>query len=361
MATKLTHSRWDDSVCHTPGLFKSLSPGERDGKLDVKHKYSNKAGVNVELHFVGPEALGVDDLRVFQALIATAAVCCSGGHGDFLAATTLSISGRVLRDGLEEGQGERPGFPDAPADFDDAAMVLTSYADLAQAIGYKNSREQSSIRASIQRLMSTTIFSTYGNQTKRSQLISSDYSNDAAKQICIAINPKMARAIIGDGHFVTVSLTEARLLVTPAARLIHHRLSWLGHGKSSDVGLDTLCGYAWPTPSAGETKRRENAVALQLKERSDKLLSEIAQSPDAATCAATQKKLDVTQVAEATDPKKAAKRRASKLLSKHRTGARVALSELVAVGWSIMEKGRSGMFTIKRPPMPMNAVASAAH
>ena len=71
----------------------------------------------------------------------------------------------------------------------------------------------------------------------------------------MALNPLIARAVMGGAQHVRIDMDEVRALQTDPARLIHQRLcGWIDPGKSGRVELDTLCGYAWPTEDRKSTR-----------------------------------------------------------------------------------------------------------
>ncbi|WP_411907670.1 replication protein C, IncQ-type, partial [Salmonella enterica] len=70
---RLSHVRHVPAHCLAPGLFRALRRGERKrSTLDVTDDY----GDGQRIEFSGPEALGAEDLRSLQGLVAMA-----GPHG----------------------------------------------------------------------------------------------------------------------------------------------------------------------------------------------------------------------------------------------------------------------------------------
>jgi hypothetical protein len=109
----------------------------------------------------------------------------------------------------------------------------------------------------------------------------------------VALNPLIARAVMGGGQHVRISMDEVRALQTDPARLMHQRLcGWIDPGKAGRVELDTLCGYVWPT--------------------------------------------------EASNPN---------TIKTRRQAARKALAELAAIGWTVSEYAK-GKWEVKRPATP---------
>ena len=85
----LSHARLETAHCLAPGLFRSLSHGDREQE---KLKVSYKHGERENIEFSGPEPLGVDDLRVLQGLVAMA-----GPHGIILSPEPTADAPRQLR------------------------------------------------------------------------------------------------------------------------------------------------------------------------------------------------------------------------------------------------------------------------
>ena len=75
--------------------------------------------------------------------------------------------------------------------------------------------------------------------------ILSDYASDEKEgKLFVALNPRLAEAVIGDRPHSRLCMTEIRGLKTDPAWLMHQRLcGWIDPGKSGKVEIDTLCGY----------------------------------------------------------------------------------------------------------------------
>ena len=222
-----------------PGLFRSLKPGDRKRlKLDVVYDF----GDGHRLEFSGPEPLGVDDLRVLQGLVAMA-----GKNSLVLKPATETESGRELRRLIE---------PRWEAVREDALVATGSYRALALAIGYVNVDDARTIRACIERLWKVSIIAVIDGKRMGSRLLAGYASAEAS--IYVALNPRLTRAIVGQGggRHARIELAEVRGLSLDVARLLHQRLSgWIDAGRTKSVGLDVLVGYAWPDHAEGSTHR----------------------------------------------------------------------------------------------------------
>lgn len=225
----LTHARHDPAHCLAPGLFRSLKRGERKrGKLDVVYDY----GDGKRIEFSGPEPLGVDDLRILQGLVAM-----GGPSGLVLSSEPRTETGRQLRLSLE---------PKWEAVQQDAMVVKGSYRALAREVGYANIDDTRPIRDCIERLWKVSIIAQNGRKRQGCRLLSEYASDEQDGKLYVALNPLIARAIMGGQH-IRIDMAEVRGLQTDAARLIHQRLcGWIDLGKSRRVDLDTLCSYVWP-------------------------------------------------------------------------------------------------------------------
>jgi hypothetical protein len=272
---ELTHARHDPAHCLAPGLFRSLKKGDRKRlKLDITYEF----GKGQRIEFSGPEPLGADDLRILQGLIAL-----GGPSGLVLSPEPKTEAGRQLRLFLE---------PKWEAIQQDGLVIKGSYGGLAREIGYANPNDTKPIRDCIERLWKVSIIVQDGKKRQGYRLLSEYASDDASGALHVALNPRIAEAIMGTRPHARIELEEVRKLESDPARLMHQRLcGWIDPGKSGKAELDTLCGYVWPDDAAPEA------------------------------------------------------------MKKRRQGIRKALAELVAAGWTAIEYAKT-KFEICRPPTP---------
>lgn len=241
----LTHARHDPAHCLAPGLFRSLKRGERKrSKLDVVYSY----GDGKRIEFSGPEPLGVDDLRILQGLVAMA-----GPSGLMLSPEPQTEAGRQLRLFLE---------PKWEAVQQDAMVVKGSYRALAREVGYANIDDTRPVRDCIERLWKVSIIAQNGRKRQGFRLLSEYASDEQDGKLYVALNPLIARAVMGGQH-IRIDMVEVRALQTDPARLIHQRLcGFIDVGKSRRIELDTLCAYVWPHEATNPNtikKRRQTA------------------------------------------------------------------------------------------------------
>jgi hypothetical protein len=81
-------------------------------------------------------------------------------------------------------------------------------------------------------------------------------------RLWIALNPRIAEAILGHRPFTRIEMSEVRKLQSNCARLIHQRLcGWIAPGKTRLTKLDTLCSYVWPSEANVETMKKRRQAA----------------------------------------------------------------------------------------------------
>ncbi len=276
MAFDLTHARHDPTHCLAPGLFRSLKRGERKRlKLDVTYHYAE----NEQARFVGFEPLGADDMRLLQGLVAL-----GGPKGIILTPEPTADLPKQLRLFLE---------PKFDAVEQDALVVRESMTKLLGEIGLTDGGDNiKAIKASLLRMANVTVVVTKGSRQASFHLMSSAFDDEDGR-LFVALNPRIAEAILGTRPHARIEIAEVRQLESDPARLIHQRLcGWIDPGKSGKAEIDTLCGYVWPDVAA-------NANTMKTR----------------------------------------------------RQTARKALAELAAVGWTVSEYAK-GKWEISRPKAP---------
>ena len=244
---ELTHAKHDPAHCLAPGLFRSLKKGDRKKlKLDVVYEF----GSGTRLEFSGPEPLGSDDLRVLQGLVAMA-----GPDGLLLSPDPQTDAGKQLRLFLE---------PKWEAVQSNAMVVKGSYRKLASEIGYLNIEDSRPIRDCIERLWKVSIIVQHKGKRMGYRLLSEYASDDVQGRLHVALNPRIASAVMGDSPHSRIELSEVRRLQSDPARLIHQRLcGYIDPGKTRNVGLDTLATYAWPDEVVGSAMRMRHKRARE--------------------------------------------------------------------------------------------------
>jgi len=219
-------------------------------KLDLTYTYGNDS-----IRFWGPEPLGADDLRVLQGLVAMAATSGKNGRGIILSQEPKTEEGQQLRlllelkwDALEK----------------DTLVAKGSIGQLAREIGYadEGGSQFKTIRDSIERLWAVSVIVERDGRRQGFRILS-DYASDEVEcKIFVALNPRLAEAVMGERPHARIDMNEVRALRTDPARLMHQRLcGWIDPGKSGRAELDTLCGYIWPDPTSSEAMKKRRQVA----------------------------------------------------------------------------------------------------
>lgn len=234
-----------------PGLFRSLKRGGRKtSKLDVTYEF----GDNERARFVGFEPLGADDMRLLQGLVALA-----GPNGIVLSPDPKTEKGHQLRFSLE---------PKFDAVDQDALIVKESMTKLLSEIGLTDGGDNiKAIKASLLRMANVTVLITKGSRQASFHLMSYAF-DDADGRLFVALNPRIADAIVGRRPHARIELAEVRMIESNPARLIHQRLcGWIDPGKSGKAEIDTLCGYVWPDEINDNAMKRRRGIARKaLKE-----------------------------------------------------------------------------------------------
>ncbi|MGY4823950.1 replication protein C, IncQ-type [Stutzerimonas chloritidismutans] len=247
----LTHARHDPAHCLAPGLFRSLKRGERKKlKLDVTYRFGDDV-----IRFWGPEPLGCDDLRVLQGLVAMSAVSGNRGRGIELRYAPESEAGQQLRKWLDLKWDaiEKVGL-----------VAKGSFRQLACELGYAEDggSQLKTIRDSIERLWAVSMIIERGSKREGFRILSSYASDENAGKLFVAINPRLAEAVMGERPYTRIDMNEVRALHTGPARLIHQRLcGWIDPGKKGRVELDTICGYVWPDQGTAEAVKKRRQIA----------------------------------------------------------------------------------------------------
>lgn len=248
----LTHAKHDPAHCLAPGLFRSLKRGERRRvKLDVTYTF----GEGESMRFVGFEPLGVDDMRLLQGIVAL-----GGPNGILLTPKPSTATGRQLRLFLE---------PRFEAIEQDGLVVRESLSRLLAEVGMTDGGDNvKALKASLLRMSNVTILAMKGRRQAAFHLMSHAF-DEGDGRLWVALNPRIAEAVLSRRPFARINMAEVRALQTDPARLIHQRLcGWIDSGKAGRVEHDTLCGYVWPdeVTNANAIKKRRQTVRKALSE-----------------------------------------------------------------------------------------------
>lgn len=241
----LTHARHDPAHCLAPGLFRSLKRGgRRHAKLDVTYTF----GQDETMRFVCFEPLGADDMRFLQGIVAL-----GGPNGVLLTPEPTNQTGQQLRLSLKM---------DEEALKLDGLIVRQSLSKLLSEIGMTDGGHNiRALKDSLLRMSAVTIQVTQGQRSASYHLMSHAY-DEANGKLWVALNPRIAEAVLGRRPYARIDMAETRALKTNPARLMHQRMSgWIASGKTGLVTLDTLCGYVWPDPASSESAKKRHQTA----------------------------------------------------------------------------------------------------
>ena len=151
-------------------------------------------------------------------------------------------------------------------------VVRDSFRRLAREIGMdEGGASVKKIRKAVERMFGVTIFVQSRNGKRLGMRLLAGYASDEGTgDLYVALNPRIAAAVMGDTPHARIDLAEVRQLESDPARLIHqHLCGWLDPGKSAEIGIEKLAGYVWPDPAAND------AAVRWRKARVRKSLSEI--------------------------------------------------------------------------------------
>lgn len=252
MKTKnvLDHVRHDPALCLAPGLFRCLKKGQRKTeKLDIQYNYGQE-----KLEFSAAEPLGINDLRVLQAIVALA-----GPEGQ-----TLDLDNPQT----EEGKHLAKSLIADDDDTHESTLALCdSLSRIARDAGYTQPNSGSAmrqVRKSIERLWKVSVIVEKDKVRHGFRLLSKYASDETTGFLSIAVHPRIAEAVLGKRRYARISLLEARQLHTDAARLLHQRLcAMVDLGSTRSIGINKLVGYVWPTEPSNPTLNRKHVWVVR--------------------------------------------------------------------------------------------------
>jgi hypothetical protein len=250
----LSHARHDRAHVLAPGLFRSLAPGDRKKlKLDVTYDF----GAGEQIEFKGFEPLGVLEMRVLQGLVAMA-----GPDGLVLEDQDKANSetGQLMLDLFE------PDPVVQAAKLKPQSLVIRdSLRRLAREIGMdEGGKSVKSIRQAIERMFAVSIFVQTGKRRLGMRMLAAYASDEGTGDLYVALNPRIASAIIGTAPYARIDLDEVRQLDSDPARFVHQRLcGWIDPGKSGEVSIDTLASYVWPDDASPDSATRMRKMRVR--------------------------------------------------------------------------------------------------
>lgn len=247
MKPDLVFAKMDPAIC-LAGLFRTLKKGERKKtKLDVSFAFGEAT-----VRFVGFEALGVDDMRVLQGLVALA-----GPAGMNVPPDTSALVGIELRERMQlEGA----------ASNESTLAVRTRLKTFLGEIGKESpgGKDIRLLRDSLFRLSNVTVGVTVGTQIGTAHFLSFA-ADEHTGELIVNLNPRLSQIVLGDNGYTRIEMSEVRALKSDIASLIHQRLcGFIAQGSSREIRLETLVAYVYSeSPASGTTLRQWRARVKQ--------------------------------------------------------------------------------------------------
>lgn len=251
MQSELTHARHDPALA-TMGIFRSLKRGPRSAKLDISYQLGD-----VTVRIIGFEELGADDEDCLLSTLALA-----GPDGESLSATPTGPSAQALITSLA---------PRGEAAKQDRLVIATTFYRLAQITGVDpgSGSAYGRLRASLTRLANVQCLVSSPEAHGQENLLAWVLQESGA--VKIAVNAKLAQAILGAPQYITISIEERRALQSDPAKILHARLSaMIRPGTHWKYSLNTLADLTWGQPgSASTTRWRRKRIRQVLHEFAD--------------------------------------------------------------------------------------------
>lgn len=243
----LIYANHDPAHCCAPGLFQSFPKGQRKAlELDLKYQYN----AETLIEFKGP-ALGVDDMRVLQCLIAFASA--SAANREFITKTSTGVCERELWTQLKLTAAAKE------------KKIIAVNVDIKVLLNEMGRRDVDggaayrSVRESVERMsmISITVTRNCASESAGESLIESEsyrllskYSDVADNGVlAVGLNPLLSAAILSPRvkrSYYRINMDEVRGLKTDVARLLHQRLQWMPNtGEGRVFKWETLCNYVW--------------------------------------------------------------------------------------------------------------------
>jgi hypothetical protein len=242
MTKQLGFALHDPLHCAAPGLFRTMTDGERKRqKLDVRHEFGKETA-----RFIGFEPLDGFDARILVGLVALA-----GREGKMLRHDHADTARKRMRELLD---------PRLDAEKQDALLIQTTRRALLREVGRDpGGKTMHALDASLTRMANVTVIVERGARRATFHLLgwAVDEGDDT---LLVALNPRITEAILGERPWTRISLDEVRALESERSVVVHQRLcSYVDPGKPARVGIDTLCSYLGPGAESGGALRMRRA------------------------------------------------------------------------------------------------------
>lgn len=242
-------SKYETKTALTDDLFVSL-PRHKINKLDAWE--IRKDIGDLHLRFEGTRRLTVQDETVL-----------------------LAVLGLLGQSGTRVLPGEAGPFQNQSIDMLKAKSMMVGLVratrwKLLELCGLTDTGPNyQQLMASLNRLSTVSVF--YRNQGTKWEGRDWFMGFDAAEtgELLIKVNWRLAGAVFGDYHFISLDMTERLKLSSDSAKKLHVVLSrHVWHGRRETFKLDTLIGHVWSDKDVTEktTEKRRAVLKRALEE-----------------------------------------------------------------------------------------------
>lgn len=226
-----------DPALGMAGVFRPIGKSPRRLPLDLRKPWGE-----AELHWRGPEQLGIADQSVLLATVALVQGALGGPGGDELLTGDEDVLKRL---GLI-GHRFRHDTVWLPTSFRAISRLCADHAQLGP-----NTQQ---VRACLRRLAETTVWMRRGDEEGACRLLAWTYSRQ--QHVLLALNWRLVEALCGS-HYVGLDLQERIRLDGEVAKALHFSLTCqLNRGSSWAFRLDSLQARVWGDQVDGDALRQ---------------------------------------------------------------------------------------------------------
>lgn len=145
----------------------------------------------------------------------------------------------------------------------DTLTLRTGYAEMARIMGYE-SEDMKPIKKAIKRLSSVVVEAKTKDAWATSHLIHGA-AGKGRGAVKVVFSWRLTRALLGDGSYAAISMSNRRILPTGLARLVHAWLcAWFASqsGRRS-ISLETLESHIYREPAKSDRTTRDRRQKLR--------------------------------------------------------------------------------------------------
>lgn len=146
----------------------------------------------------------------------------------------------------------------------DGIFIRGKISRLLTEIGMSDGGENiRSSKRSLKRLANVTIILARDGKSASFNLLSYSFDLDARK-FKVALNPRLAQAVVGGKSYTRIEMSEVRRLHGDVARLIHQRIcGFTNPGREHRISIDALSSYAWSIDAQTSSARRQRKARVR--------------------------------------------------------------------------------------------------